>query len=125
MENSAVTLIPIFGMLTGIIINLGLFATIVLAIYYNVKARNKERMALIERGVDISEIYKKKNNGDGNGFFKFGMVLIGVALGLVSGVIFSKTGFLPPVVSYFAFILLFGGISVIAANYLVAKKKMV
>jgi len=93
----------------------------VLAIYYNVKARNKERMALIERGVDLSEIYKKKETG--HGFFKFGMILIGIALGLVFGVIFSKLELFPPVVSYFAFILLFGGISVLVANYLVSKKK--
>ncbi|MFA6401628.1 MAG: DUF6249 domain-containing protein [Salinivirgaceae bacterium] len=121
MEDSSVTMIPIFGMLTGIIINLGLFTAIVLAIYYNVKARNKERMALIEKGVDLTEIYKKKETG--NGFFKFGMILIGIALGLVFGVIFSKLELFPPVVSYFAFILLFGGISVLVANYLVSKKK--
>jgi Flp pilus assembly protein TadB len=114
--------IPVFGMITAIIINLGLFTAIILAIYYNVKARNKERMALIERGVDLSEIYKKKESG--NGFFKFGFILIGIALGLVFGMIFSKLELFPPVVSYFAFILLFGGISVLVANYLVAKKKM-
>jgi hypothetical protein len=121
MEDSSTTMIPIFGMLTGIIINLGLFTAIVLAIYYNVKARNKERMALIEKGVDLSEIYKKKETG--SGFFKFGMILIGIALGLVFGVIFSKLELFPPVVSYFAFILLFGGISVLVANHLVSKKK--
>jgi len=38
MEN--IEMIPIFGMLTAVIINLGVFTAIVLAIYYNVKARN-------------------------------------------------------------------------------------
>ena len=112
------TMIPIFGMLTGIIINLGLFATISIAIYYSVKARNKERMALIERGVDISEIYKKK--GTGHGFFKFGVVLMGIGIGLLLGYILSSA--VNPVVSYFSMILLFGGIGVLVANYLVAKK---
>jgi len=119
MEES-MQLIPIFGMVTGIIINLGLFTAIVLAIYYSVRARNKERMALIEKGVDISEIYKKKENR--HGFFKFGFILIGIAVGMVFGVIFSKLGLLPDVVSYFSMILLFGGASVLLANYLVAKK---
>lgn len=117
MENQ---MIPIFGMITGIIINLGLFTAIILAIYYNVRARNKERMALIEKGVDISEIYKKKENS--HGFFKFGVIIIGIAIGLIFGVIANRTELLPSVVSYFSMILLFGGAGVLFANYLVAKK---
>lgn len=117
---SSMELVPIFGMLTGIIINLGFFAAVVLAIYYSVKARNKERMALIEKGVDISEIYKKKENR--YGFFKFGVTLMGIGLGLVFGVLFSKWGILPEVASYFSMILLFGGMGILAANYLVSKK---
>jgi hypothetical protein len=113
-------MIPIFGMITGIIINLGLFTAVILAIYYNVRARNKERMALIEKGVDISEIYKKKESS--NGFFKFGVIVIGIAIGLIFGVIFSESEILPAVVSYFSMILLFGGAGVLFANYLVAKK---
>ena len=121
MEES-LELVPIFGMLTGIIINLGFFAAVILAIYYNVRARNKERMALIEKGVDISEIYKKKENP--HGFFKFGVIVIGIGFGLVFGVVFSKVGILPDVVSYFSMILVFGGAGVLLANYLVAKKKV-
>ncbi len=113
-------MIPIFGMITGIIINLGLFTAIVLSIYYSVRARNKERMALIEKGVDLSEIYKKKEKK--HGFFKFGVILIGIGLGLVFGVLFSKIGLLPDVVSYFAMILLFGGLGVLVANYIATKK---
>jgi hypothetical protein len=112
-------IIPIFGMLTAIIINLGLFTAIILAIYFSNKARNKERMALIERGVDISEIYKKKER-PGHGFFKLGIVLIGVALGLLLATLISNL--INPVVAYFSMILLCGGIGVILANYLVAKK---
>jgi len=121
MENSQ-DLIPIFGMLTGIIINLGLFTAIILAIYYSVRARNKERMALIEKGADVSEIYKKKDNT--HGFFKFGMILVGIAIGLIFGVIFSKINLLPGVVAYFSMILLFGGLGVLLANYLAANKKV-
>ncbi|HAM98265.1 MAG TPA: hypothetical protein DCQ26_06610 [Marinilabiliales bacterium] len=119
MEQSE-TLIPIFGMLTAVIINLGLFTAIVLAIYYSVKAQNKERMALIEKGVDISEIYRKKETK--HGFFKFGVVLMGIGLGLVFGVLLSQFNAIPPVVAYFAGILFFGGTGVLLANYLAAKK---
>ncbi|HCC31610.1 MAG TPA: hypothetical protein DEQ03_16405 [Marinilabiliales bacterium] len=119
MEQSE-TLIPIFGMLTAVIINLGLFTAIVLAIYYSVKAQNKERMALIEKGVDISEIYRKKETK--HVFFKFGVVLMGIGLGLVFGVLLSQFNAIPPVVAYFAGILFFGGTGVLLANYLAAKK---
>ncbi|MBI9066166.1 MAG: hypothetical protein JEZ09_02665 [Salinivirgaceae bacterium] len=120
--DESLQLIPIFGMVTGIIINLGLFTAIVLAIYYNVKARNKERMALIEKGVDISEIYKKKDRKAG--FFKFGMIMVGISIGLLFAVILTKFNLFPDVVAYFIGILLFGGLSVLYANQLAEKKKM-
>ncbi len=116
------TIIPIFGMITGIIINVALFTAIVLAIYYNVRARNKERMALIERGVDISEIYKVKRTKS-YGFLKFGMLMVGCAVGLVFAALLSKTDAMPAVVAYFAMILLFGGLSVVGTNYWVSKKE--
>lgn len=39
---------------------LGFFASIFLGWYYFLQARNKERMALIERDKDVSEIYAKR-----------------------------------------------------------------
>ena len=122
MEMESLSLIPVFGMITGIIINLALFTIIILAIYYSVKARNKERMALIEKGMDISEIYKKKEGG--YGFFKFGMVLMGLGVGLFLGVLLSKIAFIPAVAAYFSMILLGGGAGIIYANILVQKKKV-
>lgn len=119
MEQEA-NIIPIMGMITGIIINLGLFTTILLSIYYSVKARNKERMALIEKGVDVSELYKKRETN--HGFLKFGLVLMGIGIGLLFGVFLSQFNAIPPVVAYFAGILFFGGAGVIFANYWVATK---
>jgi hypothetical protein len=115
------TFIPIMGMLTGIIINLGLFTTIILAVYFSTKARNRERMALIEKGVDVSEIYKRNENP--HGFFKFGIVIIGIAVGLVFSHILVSLNVLPHVIAYFSMILLFGGVAVLVANHLVSKKQ--
>lgn len=39
---------------------LGLFAAVFFAYYYFLKARNEERMAMIEKGNDLSELYKAK-----------------------------------------------------------------
>lgn len=119
MEQS-VDYVAISGMVTGIVISLGLFAAIFFAIFYAIKAKNKERMALIDKGVDISEIYRKKDRK--NVFFKFGMILIGIAAGLVFGVIFSGIRLMPPAVAYFSMILLFGGGAILLANHLLEKK---
>ncbi len=115
------TMIPIFGMFTGIIINIAMFTTIILAVYYTTKAKNKERMALIEKGADVSEIYRKKENP--NSFFKTASILIGIAVGLVFAVVISNLGWLPTVVAYFAMILLFGGIAMLIADELLKRKK--
>jgi hypothetical protein len=119
MENNTLELM---GMLTGIIITLGFFAAIILSIYFLVKTRNKERMAIIEKGGDLSELYKKKRNG--HGFFKTGMVVIGVAIGLILGGILDNAMVLPEGLSYFAMILLGGGSAIILANYLIANNKV-
>lgn len=114
-------LVEVFGMITGIIITLGLFAMFVLIVYFPNKARNSERMALIEKGVDVKDLYRKKE-GNKDAFFKFGVVVVGAAIGLLFGMILSKFN-ISPVVAYFAMILLFGGGAVLVANYFVEKKK--
>ena len=104
-------LIPIMGMATGIIMTLSFFVAIVLTVRYISAARNKEKMALIEKGIDISEIYQKKDYR--NATLKSGMFLVGVALGLFVGYFLAEISSINVVVSYFSMILLFGGASLI------------
>ena len=99
------------GMLTGIITTLGFFVAIVLSIKYISAARNKEKMALIEKGVDITEIYQKKDYR--NATLKGGMFLVGIALGLFAGYFLTAATSIHSVVSYISMILLFGGLSLI------------
>jgi hypothetical protein len=107
--------IPIMGMITGIITTLGFFVAIVLTVKYVSAAKNKERMALIEKGADLSDIYQKKDYR--NATLKGGMFLVGLSLGLLVAyfltVLFSING----VVSYFSMILLFGGVSLILFHW--------
>ena len=107
--------IPIMGMITGIIMTLGFFVAIVLSIKYISAARNKEKMALIDKGVDISEIYKKKDYR--NATLKSGMFLVGVAMGLFLGYFLTEISSINNVVSYFSMILLFGGASLIIFHW--------
>ena len=108
-------LIPIMGMATGVIMTLSFFVAIVLTVKYISAARNKEKMALIEKGIDISEIYKKKDYR--NATLKSGMFLVGIALGLFVGFFLTEISSINAVVSYFSMILLFGGLSLIIFHW--------
>ena len=46
-----------------ILIPIAFFATVVLAIYFFVKARTSERLALIEKGMDMSHLQKLPDHG--------------------------------------------------------------
>ena len=113
--------IPIMGMITGIITTLAFFVAIVMTVKYVTAARNREKMALIEKGVDISEIYQKKDYQ--NATLKSGMFLVGVAIGLFLGHLMEEFTRINGVVSYFSMILLCGGASLILFHWYNSKKE--
>ena len=97
------------------------FAAIVLTWYFYLRARNKERMALIEKGVDVSEIFAKREGTFRFPWLKLGIIITGISIG-VSLVVFMMIIF--PENNIFndgALMLisgiLFGGISMIIAYY--------
>ena len=103
---------------------LGFFASIFLGWYYYLKARNKERMSLIERDKDVSEIYAKREFRFRFPWLKLGLLITGIAFGgtlivslsaisEVSGIIEKTQGF-----AFFVALMLFGGISMIIAHYI-------
>ena len=61
---------------------LGFFAAVFFGWYYFLQARNKERMALIERDKDVSEIYSKQEFKFRFPWLKLGMLIAGIGLGL-------------------------------------------
>ena len=114
-------IIPIMGMVTGIITTLAFFVAIVLTVKYVSAARNKEKMALIEKGVDFSEIYQKKDYR--NATLKVGMFLVGIAIGSFMGYFLNYMVPLPRFLGYFCMILLFGGLSLIIFHMYNSKQK--
>ncbi len=102
-----------------IMVPLGSFASIVLILYIYYTTRNKERMALIEKGADASLFRTGRKPFS---VLKFGMFLVGVGIGILAGNIIEVSTPLEDEVAYFSMILLFGGVSLIA-NYLIEKKK--
>lgn len=106
--------------LAGIIVPPFFFAAIAFSLYFFLKSRHRERMALIEKGSDLSQLYAKKKNG--NGTLKFALLFIGFALGLFIGFILDSYTKVQSEVAYFSMIFLFGGISLLT-YYLINSKK--
>ena len=103
---------------------LGFFASIFFGWYFFLQARNKERMALIERDKDVSEIYAKREIKFRFPWLKLGMLVTGIGVGLT---IVSLLALNPTwndllrrtdgmVVA--ALILLCGGISMVISHYI-------
>lgn len=94
-----------------------IFGFIFAIIYIGI--RRKERMALLEKGVDASFFISKKNSST---TLKFGMLFVGVAVGILLGNILDVATQLQEEVSYFSMIFLFGGLGLII-NYFIEKKE--
>jgi hypothetical protein len=100
----------------GILIPLGFFACIVLIVYIYYANRNKERMALIEKG-KAAEIF---NHIEPVSMFSFkiGFFLIGLGLGSILGNLLAVSTMLEEGVAYFAMMTLMGGGSLVVFHLL-------
>ena len=78
--------------------------------------KTQEKITLIEKGMDPSLVYSKsKDNQNKNhqNNLKIGLLLIGIALGVMVGYILSLTLGIPDFVAYSSMILVFCGILLI------------
>ncbi|MCE1199081.1 MAG: hypothetical protein LWW85_08950 [Marinilabiliales bacterium] len=64
------------------IVWLAFFSSVSLSWYFYLQARNKERMALIEKNADVSEIFKVRQFKLRFPWMKLGMIFFGMGLGL-------------------------------------------
>lgn len=101
-----------------IFVPIALFASIVLIIYFIV--RRKERLALIEKGMDAG-IFKDEE-ASGNSSLKYGILLIGLAIGSFIGYVLDEYAGMSEEVAYFSMLTLFGGISLLIFHF-IAKKE--
>ena len=105
--------------LTPILVLLVIFGAVVAIVYLSI--RKKERMAMMEKGVDASVFFtpKKRNSYA----LKYGLLLIGVALGILIGNILATTNafMYEKEAAYFSMIFLFGGLALVI-YYFMAKK---
>jgi len=103
-----------------ILIPLAFFASIFGILYVYFTARNRERMSMIDKGVDPSIFTSKRNYA--NMTLKFGMLLVGVALGILVGSLIDEYTTLPEEVAYFSMIFLFGGLALIVNSIMEDKQ---
>jgi hypothetical protein len=99
-----------------IFVPIGLFLTIFAVLYVYWTTRTKERLALIEKGADAT-LFKSRSSR--YSLIKWGIFLIGAAIGVISGYALSQV--VNEVVAYFSMIFLFGGLGLIAAHLITNK----
>lgn len=109
-------------MLTGILVPIASLATILAIIYLIVTAKNRERMAMIEKGVNPQDFMAKpKTRSNAFGIITWGLLLVGVGLGLFFGSLLEAYTDIQEEPAYFACALLFGGLGLVLA-YFITKK---
>jgi len=107
---------------------IALFATIFGILYMFYTTRNKERMALIEKGADASLFNTGKEGRKftitwGKFTLKIGMLAMGIALGIIAGSIFYNAGIMAEEISFSSMIFFFGGLSLVLF-YIIDREKL-
>jgi hypothetical protein len=107
------------GEVIGLVAVIGFFTSLIVIAYLFFNSRHKQRMALIQHGQDAS-IFKE--DADLNVNLKYGMVAVGVGLGLFAGHFFNRMG-MEEGPAYFGMMLILGGAGLILYYALIARKK--
>jgi F0F1-type ATP synthase membrane subunit c/vacuolar-type H+-ATPase subunit K len=97
---------------------IALFATVFGIMYVHYTTRNRERLALIEKGADASLFNTGKEGKSifnwGKFTLKMGMLLTGIGLGIIAGAILESAAVFPSEeAGYFSMIFIFGGLALV------------
>jgi len=105
--------------LTPVLILAIIFGSIVAMVYLGI--RRKERMAMMEKGIDASMFTSPQRRGAQS--LKYGILLIGIALGILLGKLLASTEAFrfEEEAAYFSMIFLFGGLGLVIYHFLVKK----
>jgi len=109
-------------MAEAILIPLIVFSSIFGIFYVWISTRNKERMAMIEKGADAS-LFATKKKSFTNITLKIGMLAVGIGTGILVGSILSKYTALGEEVAFPSMIFLFGGLFLVGNAYLEKNNK--
>jgi len=98
------------------VLGIGFGFVVLYIVFRAIQMKNKERLSLIEKGMDPSLASSKllKNKQDNK---KNGLILVGVALGIIVGYILNTTLNIPDFVAYSSMILFICGIFLLYYHY--------
>ena len=96
----------------GIFVPIGFFLALFAILYVYWTTRTKERLALVEKGLDAG-IFKGECSK--YALLKWGIFMIALAVGVVTG--FALAQLINEVVAFFTMILLAGGVGLIVAYF--------
>lgn len=97
-----------------------IFASIFGIVFVLAQARNRERMAMIEKGVSPKD-FMTERRPNSYGVLKWALLLVGIGFGLFIGSLLEAYTSIQEEPAYFAASLFFGGAGLFAA-FLIAKK---
>lgn len=98
----------------------GFFGSIILGLYLYFTTRHKERMSLIDHGLDAS-VFSSGKKAFSSSALKFGLLFLGVGVGILVGTMLSASG-LQEEPAYFSSMLIFGGAGLIS-YYRIERKR--
>lgn len=102
----------------GIFVPIGFFLALFAILYVYWTTRTKERLALVEKGMDAG-IFKTDPVRRRLDLVKWGIFLIALGLGVVGG--FALSNAINEVVAFFTAILISGGLGLIVAYVVISK----
>jgi hypothetical protein len=107
---------------------IALFATVFGIMYVFYTTRNRERMALIDKGADASLFNTGREDmrytiSWGKFTLKLGMFFMGIAVGIMSGALLNYAGVLTEGANFLSMIFFFGGLSLVLFYVFDRKKK--
>lgn len=103
-----------------IIVPLGFFAVSFGIMYLIVTSRNRERLAMIEKGIDPRVFTEARRYTA----IRVGLMAVGVSVGLVLANILVETTALDQDVMYPALSFLFGGLGLIISHFITRKMRL-
>ena len=106
--------------MNDILIVLIVFAAVFGTVFVVISARNRERMSMIDKGVNPKDFIRQRTSNP-YGILKWALLLVGLGLGLFIGSLLESYTALEEVSAYFASTLFFGGLGLVLAFVLTNK----
>jgi hypothetical protein len=103
------------------LIPIAFFLAVFGILYVYFTTRNRERMAMIDKGADPA-LFQRKQSGSKGSSIKAGLFLVGVAMGILMGNVLEVTTSLDEEVAYFSMIFLFSGASLVIYYLFIERK---